>query len=78
MKSNGTFETTDLYLASAMKLKGVRLIRIEKNGSRGIFVFEDFDGRAEFVREYFSGELEGSLNGFANAWADLKSLVYQM
>ena len=78
MNNNGTFETTDLYLASAMKLKGVSLVHIKKNGSRGTFVFRDFDGRLEFVRKYFNGELEGSLSGFANAWSDLKALVYAL
>jgi hypothetical protein len=78
MESNRTFETTDLYLASAMKLKGIRLIQIRKNESRGIFVFEDFKDRAEFVRKYFNGELQGSLSGFANAWNDLKAMIYAL
>ncbi len=78
MNTNGTFETTDLYLASAMKLKGIPLVQVKKSGSRGIFVFRDFDGRPEFVRKYFNGELEGSLGGFANAWSDLKAMIYAL
>ncbi|MFX0200329.1 MAG: DUF5659 domain-containing protein [Candidatus Hodarchaeota archaeon] len=78
MNTNETFETTDLYLASAMKLKGISLIRIKKIGVRGIFVFKDFDGRPEFIRKYFNGELEGSLGGFANAWSDLKAMIYAL
>ncbi len=32
----------------------------------------------EIVRGYFSGQLSGSFKAFANAWADLKSLVNEM
>ena len=78
MNASGLFETTDLYLASAMKLKGIPLVQIKKMGTRGIFVFKDFADRPEFVRKYFNGELEGSLSGFANAWSDLKSMIYAL
>jgi len=74
-----TFETHDLYLAAALKIHGFKIVDIKKNGNgRGIFVFEDQPGRSGFVRDYFSGELTGSLKGFSNAWADLKSLISQM
>ena len=74
-----TFETHDLYLAAALKIHGFKIIDIRKNGNgRGIFVFEDQPDRTNFVKDYFSGELTGSLKGFSNAWADLKSLVNEM
>lgn len=74
-----TFETHDLYLAAALKLHGFKIIDIKKNGNgRGIFIFEDRPDRSGFVRGYFSGELTGSLKGFSNAWADLKSLVSEI
>ncbi len=73
------FETHDLYLASALKIHGFKLVDIRKNGSgRGLFLFEDQANRSEFVRDYFSGELTGSLKIFSNAWADLKSLINEM
>lgn len=74
-----TFETHDLYLASALKIHGFKIIDIKKNGNgRGIFVFEDQPDRTSFVKGYFSGELTGSLKAFSNAWADLKSLVNEI
>ena len=73
------FETHDLYLSSALKINGFRLIDLRKDeGSRGIFVFEDRLDRPQLVKNYFSGELVGSLKGFSNAWADLKSLVNEI
>jgi hypothetical protein len=74
-----TYETHDLYLASALKIHGFKITDIKNNGNgRGIFVFEDQPARPKFVKEYFSGQLTGSLKAFSNAWADLKSLVSEM
>ena len=73
------FETHDLYLASALKINGLRLIDLKKDKEgRGLFIFEDRDDRFQLVKNYFSGELIGSLKAFSNAWADLKSLVNQI
>lgn len=74
-----TFSTHDLYLASALKINGFRLVDLKKDfNGRGLFVFEDRPDRPQFVKGYFSGELTGSLKAFSNAWADLKSLVNEI
>ncbi len=73
------FETYDLYLASALKINGLKLIDLKKDErGRGLFIFEDRDDRPQLVKNYFSGELIGSLKGFSNAWSDLKSLVNEI
>ncbi len=73
------FETHDLYLSSALKINGFRLIDLKKdNRGQGTFVFEDRVDRPQFVKDYFSGELTRSLKAFSNAWADLKSLINEM
>ncbi len=73
------FETSDLYLSAALKIHGFRLVDLRKNGnSRGIFIFEDQENRERYVKDYFSGELTGSLKAFSNAWSDLKSMVVEM
>ena len=73
------FETHDLYLASALKINGFKLVNLKKDEKgRGIFIFEDRLDRPQFVKDYFSGELIGSLKAFSNAWADLKSYVSEM
>jgi hypothetical protein len=70
------FETHDLYLASALKITGFKLIDLKKDErGRGLFIFEDRLDRCRIVRDYFSGELTGSLKAFSNAWSDLKGLV---
>jgi predicted RNA-binding protein YlxR (DUF448 family) len=74
-----TFETHDLYLAAALKIHGFKIIDLNRNGNgRGVFIFEDRPDRTKYVRDYFNGELQGSLKSFSNAWSDLKSLVSEM
>lgn len=74
-----TFQTHDLYLASVFKINGFKLIDLKRDEKgRGIFIFEDQPDRPNYVRNYFSGELLGSLKAFSNAWADLKSLINEM
>ena len=73
------FNTHDIYLAAALKLHGFKLITLENDGNgRGSFVFEDRGDRPQYVQEYFSGELMGSLKSYASTWKDLKSLFYEM
>ena len=73
------FETHDLYLSSALKINGFRLIDLKRDEKgRGLFVFEDRSDRSDLVKNYFSGELTGSLKAFSNAWSDLKSLVNEI
>ena len=79
MDPKSLFETSDLYLSSALQISGFKLINVKKNGNgRGVFVFEDKPNRSTIVREYFNGELKGSLKAFSNAWSDLKSLLSQI
>ena len=74
-----TFSTSDLYLSSALRISGFKLVDVKKDGSgKGTFVFEDRPDRSAFVQKYFLGELTGSLKAFANQWADLKNLLAQM
>lgn len=73
------FQTHDLYIASALKIYGFKLIDLIKDSKgRGIFIFEDRTDRQQIVKAYFSGELKGSLKAFSNTWADLKSLVNEI
>jgi len=74
-----TFQTHDLYLSAALKLRGFKLLDLKQDGNgRGVFVFQDQPDRQRFVKSYFSGELTGSLKGFANSWADLKGFISEM
>lgn len=74
-----TFETHDLYLSAALKLHEFRLVDLKKDPKgKGLFIWEDKPDRSRYVREYFSGELHGSLKGFADAWSALKALLMEV
>ena len=77
MNGNATFETHDLYLSAALTLHGFQLIDLRRNGNsnRGIFVFKDRADRPQYVQKFFSGQLQGSLKGFSNTWADLRNML---
>ena len=79
MNASATFSTHDLYLASALKIFKFRLLDVKKElTGKGLFIFEDRPERVNLVREYFSGDLQGSLKAFANAWSDLRNLVNEV
>lgn len=44
------FKTQDIVLASCLKLTGYDMIRIEKDGSKGLFVFADVD--EQFIQDF--------------------------
>jgi len=45
---------------------------------RGTFIFEDRPDKTQWVRNYYSGNLQGSLKLFSSVWADLKALGVEM
>ena len=47
--------TTDIILAAALKVLGVKMSHIEKNGNKGTFVFDDVD--PSIVDDYDLGNL---------------------
>jgi hypothetical protein len=73
-----TFQTHDLYLASALKISGFKFITLKNVDGKGVFTFQDREDRSQFVMDYYSGKLTGSLKEFSSAWAGLKSLVNEM
>jgi len=62
-----TFQTSDLYLAAVLKLSGFKLLDLNKDKRGwGIFIFEDQPNRIWYVKDYYSGDLVGSLKLFSN------------
>lgn len=41
--SRQTISTSDIVLAATLKVKGFVLNRIEKNGNKGVFIFDDVE-----------------------------------
>ena len=74
-KNKGTFETSDLYLAALLKTAGMNFIGLTKNGSRGIFKFEDSSEREMLILDYFNGRAVQNIRVFVNHWMSFKKLV---
>ena len=50
IEKNPTFSTTDLSLAAYLKVKGFRLLKVDRNDNgKGLFVFEDRSNREELI-----------------------------
>lgn len=72
---NKEYPTTDFWLASWLKAKGVNIIKVKKDNGRSIFIFEDRPDREDLIREYYNhGLIEVGL--LKNAVQDMKSILH--
>jgi len=77
MKENKTYASTDFYLSAYLKAKGLKLLNVERDGRRAIFIFEDRRDRKELIRSFYNnGVVE--INAFKNAIQDLKAATYNL
>lgn len=70
------YRTTDIVLAAFLRLKGCSMLRIEKQGQKGTFVFENI-GEA-LVLEYDLGNGMVEPVAFNNAIKQLTTSVRRM
>jgi hypothetical protein len=69
------YATSDFYLASFLKARGMRLMDTSREGRRVTFVFEDRDDRRGLVTSFYNdGEVR--VNAFTHAIQDLKAVVH--
>gem|GEM_PF-1488159 len=71
------YSTNDLWLATFLKAKGLKIIRIEGNNRRAVFVFKDTPERKNLIEEFYNNGLVG-ITLIKNAMADLKSAIFNM
>ena len=63
--STQTISTSDIVLAAMLKIKGFALNRIEKNGNKGIFIFNDVE--VGLIEDYDLGKCLVEPIAFNNA-----------
>lgn len=52
-----TFSTADLMVAAYLKVKGLRLLKIDRgNNGRGLFIFEDQPERKKLILAFLNHE----------------------
>lgn len=70
---NNTYKTTDIVLASFLKLNSYLMVGIEKQGQRGTFVFQDVD--PDIIRTYDLGKAAVEPVAFNNTIKQLTTSV---
>lgn len=77
MVNSGTYSTNDLWLSAFLKAKGVKLIRVEGENRKAIFVFEDSEVREGLTKDFYNGGMVG-ITEIRNAISDLKSAIFNL
>lgn len=75
-KTSPTFETRDIYLATALKQSGARILRVENHTGKGIFIFQSSPDIEELITQFFNGEMKVDPQGLFEAWKSLKSMAF--
>lgn len=70
------YKTTDIILAACLRLNGCDMVMIEKEGSKGTFVFANVN--AEFITEYDLGKVRVEPVAFNNTIKQLTTSVRRM
>lgn len=70
---NGTYATSDFYLACFLKARGMKIKGLEREGRRSIFIFNDTPNREDLVKQFYN---DSYVNNFTHAIQDLKALVF--
>ena len=77
-EKNNVFKTKDLYLASFLKARGIKLLKVEKFGSIATFHFENKDGMEKIITGFFNNKELVNANRLIGSIRDLKSLVHNI
>lgn len=67
------YATNDLYLASYLKARGLKLAAVDRDGKRSRFVFKDGPERRQIVSDFYNDD---GINAFTHALQDLKAAIH--
>ena len=73
--NNAAFSTADIYIAALLKTAGLSFIGITKNGTRGIFKFEDSPERKKLILDFYNGRAMQNVKAYVDHWMNFKKLV---
>lgn len=71
----GTYDTKNLYLACFLRVRGYKMVDLDRYGGKVHFVMEDKPERHDDIKSYYSGA-EVVATDFAKALTELKSMIY--
>lgn len=71
------YRTSDLYYAAFLRVAGVPLIEVERDGGRVWFVFENGPNIRELKREYFNRTAKVPAMSYADEIRAMKALYHE-
>jgi hypothetical protein len=74
MQKTNEFATDQLHLAAFLQAKGLKMLRAERQGRFGVFIFNE-SATAELVRQFMAGKSLIEPRAFVAAIRDLRSRV---
>ena len=77
-KTENVFRTQDLYLASFLMARGLKLIKVEKAGLVATFIFENKEQMDGLVTSFFNSNEMVNANRLICSLRDLKSLLHNL
>ena len=77
MRTDGTYKTSDFYIAAWLLSKGLQLAGLDRRNLRRInFIFEDRPDRPELVNQFLCGSATGNVVDFVFYMRRAKRLLY--
>ena len=70
------FSTSDLALSAVLKISEFKLLRVNRDGSKAVFVFEDKPQRPETIMRFVNREMTVEPLRFMEEVRNLKSLTH--
>lgn len=71
-------KTRDLFHASILKMKGLKITGISWEGKNGFWEFADPEGVADMlINQFINGDLEGNIKEFVEAHGTVKGMLYK-
>ena len=70
------FSTSDIALSAVLKISEFKLLRVNRDGSKAVFVFEDRPERPDTVMKFVNRELMVEPLRFMEEVRNLKSLTH--
>lgn len=76
LNSRTPFSTSDFWLSGALLAAGQRFIRLQWNGKRAEFMFENFKLSEAVSEAYFRGDLKVGAKAYSDALRSLKDQLF--
>ena len=76
MPLENNFSTSDIALSAVLKISDFKLLRVIRDGSKAVFVFEDRPERPDTVMRFANREMKVEPLRFMEEVRNLKSLTH--